>query len=772
MAWLPVFLFLSAPAQGQQPWSLTGTVLDSITEAPIDGAQVRWVEEDRTVTTSEGGQFSIPDVHLTLITLQVAALGHTSSTTQVSYNGPVTVVTIRMGPQALQLSGLDVELSRARIDPDLSVPQSTTRLGRYQIIRDRGQTLGETLRGIEGVSVIQYGPSVAKPVIRGLHSQRIIVMNDGVRQEGQQWGGEHAPEIDVFGVNEIEVVRGPASVEYGSDALGGVLRIEPAALPYQTDLGGELAVNSFSNNRQLAGSAMVEHGRINLPVLGTMGARFRLSGRKAGDAGTADYNLTNTGFTELNFGTTIGAERPWGDIELDYSRFDTRIGLFKGAHVGNFDDLMRAMTSGPVPTQPSYAIESPRQEVTHDALRLEGHFHLQDLGQIESSYGFQLNRRREYDNHGPLANRVRPAFGLDLYTHTLESKFNHEEIAGLRGTIGIMGMRQGNISTGKAFLIPQYRLYSSAIYLLEEVDVGRVTLSGGVRYEYRWQHIYEFTDAAIDVPDETKVYDGMASSVGISIPFGNTWSISGSAGRAWRAPNVNERYSQGIHHGTAQYELGDPFLTTERTWNVDTTLKRAGARLGLQVSGFRNAVLDYIYLEPREPVLSIRGAYPAFGFRQTDAVLRGIDASITAQLLPSLQIYTSGSLVRGTDDRTGEPLYDMPADRIQLGTQLALGGTSWAVRPFADLNLTVVREQVRVPQSTIYALPTEGYRLVNLELGVSRLAIGGRPFEIGLEVRNLFNVSHRDYLSRYKLFVDDPGRDIVIRAQMPLRELY
>lgn len=769
-----VIVALTPPSSvaAQAPWVLTGVVADSVTGLPIDGAHVEWVEEERDYTTSDGGRFEILDVHRTTITLRVAAPGHRAIELVVSSATADGQVTILLPAQAVQLSGIEVQVARTTQGLDLRAPQATTRLGSAQITRERGQTLGETLRGVEGVSVIQYGPSVAKPVVRGLHSQRIVVMNDGVRQEGQQWGGEHAPEIDVFSVNEIEVVRGPSSVLYGSDALGGVLRIEPAAQPSQTGLGGELGLNTFSNNRQFSGSVMVEHGRIEIPALGMVGARFRLSGRKSGDAATADYNLTNTGFTELNFGATAGAVRPWGEIELDYTRFESEIGLFTGAHVGNFDDLLRAMSRGPVPTEFGYEINDPKQKVTHNAVRVHGHSHMHGIGHVEGTYGFQLNRRREFDSHGPLANRATPAFGLDLYTHTFETRLNHDQPGWLSGAFGFSGMRQGNISTGKAFLIPQYRLYTGAVFLSEEADAGWAVFSGGVRYEYRWQRVFEFADAGIDVPDETKKYDGVAASFGVTVPFGDTWALGATVGRAWRAPNVNERYSQGIHHGTAQYELGDPALDKEHTLNVDATLKRVGERVSLQLSGYRNAIRDYIYLEPRAPVLSIRGAYPAFKFQQTDAVIVGAEAGISAKVLGSVELRASGSLLRGTDDATDDPLYDMPSDRFQLGVRFDLPSTSWAAGPFFDVGVTAVRDQNRVPAETVYALPTDGYQLVNLELGANWVSIGGQRVEIGLEARNLLDTAYRDYLSRYKLFVDDPGRDLVVRVRMPLGETY
>jgi iron complex outermembrane receptor protein len=333
-------------------------------------------------------------------------------------------------------------------------------------------------------------------------------------------------------------------------------------------------------------------------------------------------------------------------------------------------------------------------------------------------------------------------------------------------------MRQGNISTGKAFLIPQYRLYTGAAYISEVADLGPVVLSGGVRYEYRWQHVYEFTDAGIDVPDETRSYDGVAASFGVTVPVGDAWSVSGTTGRGWRAPNVSERYSQGIHHGTAQYELGDRSLVTERTWNVDATVKRQGLHLDLQVSAYRNAIENFIYLEPRAPVLTIRGAYPAFAFAQANSVVAGLEGSVNVRPARPLELRASGSLVRGTDRATDGPLYDMPADRFQIGMRLDLPAPSWAAGSFVDVGLTTVLEQTRVPESIVYALPTDGYRLVDVSAGVDHLDIGGQRAEVSLEVKNVFDASYRDYLSRYKLFVDDPGRDIVLRVWVPLGATY
>jgi iron complex outermembrane receptor protein len=209
-------------------------------------------------------------------------------------------------------------------------------------------------------------------------------------------------------------------------------------------------------------------------------------------------------------------------------------------------------------------------------------------------------------------------------------------------------------------------------------------------------------------------------------------------------------------------------LDSERTWNTDLTLRRVGDRLDLQVSAYRNAIDNYIYLEPREPIQTIRGAFPAFNFRQVDASIRGAEASVTARPVPRLQVAGGVSILRGSERTSGEPLYDMPADRIRGSIRALLPSSSWAAEPYIEIGMTAVREQTRVPEGTIYALPTDGYQLIHAELGATSLNVWGRHVDATLEVQNLFDATYRDYLSRYKLFVDDPGRDVVFRLRIPL----
>jgi iron complex outermembrane receptor protein len=742
-----------------------GTVVDSATRRPIVGANVRVNGTDAATRTDAKGQYEITGFFATSVIATARQLGYGPVMQRVDLSSGTATANFTLARRATELQGLTIVAdSAARF---LATEQATSTMSAAEVAQNRGQTFGETIKELPGVAIIQYGPSIAKPVVRGLHSQRIATVNDGVPQEGQQWGGEHAPEIDAFAANEIEVIRGPGTILYGSGALGGVVRVMPRPLPTSGRFAGQLSTNGFLNNRQGAASLLFEGADLRLPLIGAAAWRAQVSSRRAGDARTPDYYLPNTGFKELHYNAAVGIARPWGHSELSYSHFGSELGLYVGAHVGNIVDLERAMQNPYTTTSFAYALGRPNQEVRHDFIAWHTEIDLPKTARLEVAYGFQKNDRREFDNHGFASFGKRPAFALDLYTHSLDVQYRHPPIGRFVGTVGVSGMRQGNLSPGRSFLIPQYRLYSGGVFGLEEMSISRLTFTAGARYDARSQHAYQYGAPVIVSPDERKSYNGPSASFGTSLKLSDTWSLTGTLARAWRPPNVNERFSQGVHHGTAQYEIGDPTLGPERSFNTDATLRHLGARTRLEISTYRNEIDDYIYLRPRDPVITVRGAYPGYNYAHTDARLNGLE--VTGQLNPVkwLSLYANGNVVRGTDRTTGDPLYDMPADRVTTSARFFGPARSWAIVPYFEVGGTIVRRQDHVPPVTVYKLPTAGYGLLNLELGATALEIGGTRIEPSLAVRNVLDVRYRDYLSRYRLFVNETGRDVVLRLSVP-----
>jgi len=293
-----------------------------------------------------------------------------------------------------------------------------------------------------------------------------------------------------------------------------------------------------------------------------------------------------------------------------------------------------------------------------------------------------------------------------------------------------------------------------------------VTLSGGARVDHIAQTTLAFDDAGIRSPAGTRTWTDFSGSLGAAYRLAEGLSASLRVARAWRPPTVNERYAQGVHHGTAQYEIGDPTLAAERSLGLEGALRYSAGRLVLEGAVYRNTIDGFVYLLPRAPVQTIRGAFPGFNYAQTSARLRGVELAAAWSPARWLQVSSTGNLVRGANLLDGGPLYDMPADRVTaqarvIGASRALG--TWHVGG----GTVLVRRQDGVPDGIVYALPTAGYALMSAEFGSTGLHVLGQTIDLSVSAANLLNRRYRDYLSRYRLFVDDTGRDIVVRLRLP-----
>ncbi|MDX1546577.1 MAG: TonB-dependent receptor [Rhodothermales bacterium] len=634
----------------------------------------------------------------------------------------------------------------------------------------RGQTLGETLRELPGVTTLSTGPSIAKPVVRGLHSQRLVVLNAGVPQEGQQWGGEHAPEIDPFAPARIEVIRGAAGVEHGIGAIGGVIRLERPSLPASAPVRGRLLVNGFSNNRQGAGSLYLHGGPRAVPGLGW---RLQTSLRKAGDARTPNHVVGNSAFEQFDAAVDVGYQRDRYRLKAYASHFGTELGLFRGAHIGNVDDLLRAIERGEpaVAYDFSYGIDAPKQTIAHDLLTLRGEVRLGSGDWLEAQYGLQRNRRAEFDAHCRFCDDpgAEPAFRLTLTTQSLDVKLRQRPRGGFLGVVGVSGMSQGNVNGETGYLIPNFRALTGGVFARETYVRGPLTLEAGARFDYRWMRAFpreRLSQGAF--VERIHRFASLSSVLGAIWRFREAWSVAANLGTAWRPPGVNELYNFGVHHGTAQFETGNPGLDGERSYNADVTLRHLGERSRLEVSVFNNRMQDYIFLFPEdEPRVTIRGTFPAFRYAQTDAVLRGFDGSIGYDVAPFLTLSAVASVVRGRDREADDDLIFMPSDRLTLQSEIHLPDAGLFRENEMEIEALLVREQDRFPEGVDFADPPPGYTLLGFHYRTA-LQVGAVPVRLSLEVENLLNTSYRDYLSRFRYFIDDPGRSLTLRLQVPI----
>jgi iron complex outermembrane receptor protein len=401
--------FARAFADGGKTVRLYGAVFDKATKSPLPGANVFVQELKRGGVTDADGAFNIEGLESGRYTLVCRLLGYEEMRKTVLIAEMNLKQDFYLKSNPIELQGVEVSVEKEKATLTES-SQALEVLGDAELQKHRGQTLGETLKEIPGVTVLQTGPAIAKPVIRGLHSQRVLVLNAGVPQEGQQWGAEHAPEIDPFSPGRIEVLKGAAGVQYGSGAIGGVIRVEPRPLRALGGIGGELTLNAFSNNLQGAGSLLLEGG---LSRWSGFGWRTQGSLRRAGDSKTSAYNVINSGFDERDWSVAAGYNKERGGIEMYYSHFGTELGIFLGSHLGNVTDLLRAIERGrpSIERRFSYEVDSPKQDISHDLLSVRSRYEFSGLGRFEMQYGWQQNHRQEFDAHAPFSSKP-PAPGL------------------------------------------------------------------------------------------------------------------------------------------------------------------------------------------------------------------------------------------------------------------------------------------------------------------------------------------------------------------------
>ncbi len=743
--------------------SLGGTVRDP-DGAPLPGAEIVVPALSRGVVADAEGRFLFPDLPQGVWRVEVRFLGFETYTAQVQVGPQGTpALAIVLVPTRAALGEVVVSASAgaARLTEGV---QSMSTLTPRALARHRGQTLGKTLEMLPGVSTLTTGPSIAKPVVRGLHSERVVVVNAGVAQEGQQWGGEHGPEIDPFVPARIELVRGVAGVEYGVGAIGGVIRVRPRDLPERPGVGGEVQANAFSNNRQGAASLLVE-GALR-PGLGW---RVQGSGRRAGDARAPRYGLANTGFAERSGLVAIGLHRPRFGADVQLSHFSTRLGLFQGAHIGNADDLRLAFARGEPVVQRafSYSIAAPRQSVAHTLVSAQAHVNTRGGDRLEVQYGYQFNARREFDSHyrGQTLAQGRLAFSLDLATHTLELRARHRPWGRWTGSAGFSGTNAANRNGEAGQLVPNFRALTGGVFVREAYVGPRLTVEAGGRYDYRHVEAYPRVDGAF--ARTVTHYGAFTFATGALWHLAPAWSLAANVGTAWRPPSINELYANGVHHGTAQFERGDTGLGRERSLGVDATLRHEARRWQAEASAFQTSFDGFLMLFPDTAIVTtFRGAFPRYLHQQTRARLRGLDGQVAWRPLDALGVEATASLVRADDLERGTPLYGMPADRASL-TLTAYAPRLLALRE-AEVSVTGrgVRRQSRVPEGVDFAPPPPGYALVGVGIG-AQLRVGGVPAEVSLEVENLFDTAYRDFLSRYRYFADDPGRNVVLRLRVP-----
>lgn len=781
-----VFSFFSAGVRSQCVLNITGIIKDADTRNLLESATVTILQLKRTVATDKDGRYNFRGLCPGDYTMRVS---HADCQT-IDYHFHLKEDLNRN----IELAHTEHLLKEVVVVGSASVRSEgiTGELKGKELAATKGLTLGESLQRITGVTVLQTGNNIYKPVIQGLHSSRILILNNGIRQEGQQWGSEHAPEIDPYIANRLTVIKGAASVRYGGDAIGGVVLVEPRLLQYKKELNGEVNLAVFSNNRQGVVSAMAEGGFDK-----NEHTAWRIQGtlKRGGNARTPDYWLKNSGAEEMNMSAAAGWKKKNKGLELFYSVFNSRIGIFSGSHIGNLTDLQHAIRSG----EPSefiksagfsYEIDRPYQSVQHHLLKVKAFSEVFDKSRISLILSSQYNTRKEYDI--TRSESALPQLQLDLFTNMTDLIWEHFKNQKLKGSMGLNLMHQHN-STNYRYFVPNYNAFDVGLWIAERYQTQNWQFEVGLRYDSR--NRFDITDNdrspfniltgnAIlpGVPYGSRHFSGMSGTGVAAYKFNDNLRLSLTASTAWRAPQVNELFSNGLHHGAARIEKGDADLHPERAYSILGSLLFNNEKWEAEVGIYNKWINDFIYLVPTSPaLLTIRGAFPAFVFAHTDARLTGLDLSLARMLGNHFRTHVKASLLRAYDRSADTWLIQMPSDRYDIDLEYIFIDGKKFTQSSIKLGVQHVTEQTRVPPAgniavtgpdgtvamlSDYASPPPAYTLANLEASTN-IIFSKRAVGLVFSVNNVFNTRYRDYMNAFRYFAMDRGRNISFKIKIP-----
>lgn len=666
---------------------------------------------------------------------------------------------------------MQVETINIRGERNAATPtQSVNRLNGQALAQTRGSSLGDVISSLPGVNRLQTGATISKPIIHGLHSNRVLILNNGIRQEAQQWGSEHAPEIDPFLATQISVIKGAGTVKYGSDAVAGVILVEPAQLRDSAGIGGQIHLGGFSNGRQGYLSGMLEGN-----LTGHRAWSWRIQGteKRGGNLHTPNYFLENTGLSERNGSAAVAYRTQRKGAELFFSRFGSELGVLSSAHVGSLSDWERALAS-PIPLGAdtvgfSYQIGRPYQQVVHDLMKWKGYYRIADAGKLTATYAYQRNRRLEYDKHQPRgvddSGKDKAELTYLIQTHSLETSWQHNPIRGFTGEWGLFGLYQNNVLRGRPF-IPNFVMFGGDAYGIERWKQGRWEVEAGLRYGYRWIHSAR-EEQGKDI-FTIRSYQSMSGMLGAIVDVNEQLKLNLNTGSAWRPPHVNELFSDGLHHGAAAVEIGDSTLTPEQAWKSIATLSyRNGKHWQAEVSAFHQHFWNFIYKKPDGVERTIRGTFPRLIYAQTSARLMGIDAMLAYRSDWGLAGEAKASYLHTHNLNDGQPLIYMPANWGEFNIAWHFKGTSQLSESFVQLGTRHVMEQTQVPiartvEEADFLPPPHAYTLWHIKAS-TRLQLGTSQLRISGNIDNLFNVQYRDYLDRFRYFADAIGRNYSLK---------
>jgi iron complex outermembrane recepter protein len=788
---------------------ITGKVTDEKTGEAVPGATIYISELKTGDIADKNGTYEIDNLPRTKVIVQVSFVGYKSVVQNVDL-ATTTSMNFVMEQAITEMNEVVVTGTSRATEITLN-PVPVITFSRKELQQNLNTNIIDAISKLPGVSAVTTGPNVSKPFIHGLGYNRVLTLFDGVRQEGQQWGDEHGIEVDENAVDRIEVVKGPASLTYGSDALAGVVNLLPASSFHIDTIQGHIDTDYQTNNGLYSASATLNGNKKGIIWGGVMSHKQATNYQNKYDG-----RVYGTAFNESGLSGYAGLNKQWGYSHLNFSVFNDLQEIPDGSRdpvTRKFTkQITEADTIRPVVSDAelkSYKIAVLHQHIEHFRLYSSNNFILgkSKLGVI---LGYQQNIRREFSH--PQFPDI-PGLYLNLNTFTYDIKYTVPESKGWETTFGINGMYQSNTNKGTEFIIPDYTQLDIGPFVLITRTIDKLDLSAGVRYDTRffkndpmYTRVNPQTglDMKVSQSDTSMAqhpfygfkhtFSGISASLGATYNITKRLLVKSNIARGYRAPNVSEISSNGVHPGSLIYQIGNKDFKPEFSLQEDLGVSYRWDHISGNIDLFNNNISNYIFNQKllnrsgKDSVI-VKGNQ-TFKYQQARAQLYGWEINLDVHPYDWLHFENSISVIYALN-KGGNGILVADSTRylpfippLHTNTELRanITGKSKYIKSFyIKIGMEYYAKQNRIYSAYNTETPTPGYFLYNAGVGADIMNRNGKvPLIINILGNNITDVAYQSHLSRLKYFEQYPnnatgrsgiynmGRNISFKLTIPL----
>lgn len=768
--------------------SLSGKIIDGKTKEPLEGASIFIHDIKFGAISKKDGSYEINSFKSGKYLVEVSYQGYASIIDNIEIVGNTTkifyLVETVVEQDAVTVTGTT---SATKIK---NTPQPVSIVSKSDLFKNTSTNIIEALsKTVNGFSMVSTGPAISKPIIRGLGSNRMITINDGVRQEGQQWGEEHGIEIDEQSVQQVEVLKGPASLMYGSDAIAGVLNIISNKPVQSNTIKANISSSYLDNNKMYT---------VYTNVTGNLKKGFNWniynSIKSAGDyENKFDGKVFNSRFNENNFGGYIGLNKNWGYSHLIFSNFNQKLGIITGAR----DAVTGQFLVYPETTKEHIATSAelnsrdilvPYQSINHTKISLDNNF-IFSGDRLTSNIAYQHNKRKEF---GDVDAPSTPDLFFDLQTLNYNFQYHFNEHKGWKTSLGINGMFQQNKNLAEEVLIPNYKQFDIGGFVVTKKSFEKFTTNFGVRYDYRSLNSDELIEGNnIRFNQMNNTFKNITGSVGLAYHVNNDVTLKLNLARGFRAPNMIELSSNGVHEGTNRYEYGNKNLQSENSYQLDAGMEINSEHISFTLNTFYTSFNNFIFTSKlnnsvgNDSIINHNGQdLFAFNYKQSNATFWGFEANLDIHPHPLdwLHIENSFSYVRGkfNDNNFGSRNVPfMPPAKLLTDLKVDLKGKS---KLFSNALIKAEVENQFAQNNIFSVAATEtispAYTLVNFGIGTDIKIGKQQKINFYCSINNIADVAYQNHLSRLKytdinnatqrMGVFNMGRNFSLKINIPL----